>query len=490
MKLMDHINHAFYEHVPAANGVFNFFEELNAYGDIDPKFYEEFSEQLSLIFEQMENQGLTDVQPDEAAKILSKVFGDVVRKKHLANIKDFGERKDGTKRNPDARDLTPKEKEEYKTLQAQSVKDKRNRSSLPLLSLTVDEMKKIGTKGEETTYENFKLDMQKLTNLVTSKPTDIFSQNEKMAKSTEKFGNDYVYETGIPAFKGLLYNQAKGKFEVVKTCPMAGQCFIWCYARKGYYSMGSKPMKLTQRLNLLINNNAEYIKMAVDELKTLVKKHDAFTDNKEKNRVVIRWNDAGDFFNEHESIYLKTAEKIIEEMEQPIDGKIPAMLHYAYTKNSSHLISEKIHWTYSQGGTEKEDVVDVKKNKSSQAVPDVEKNPKEKTVSPSFFKDLFVRVQKGDESTLEFKDPKSGPKTLMKRIYDKYGVNAGDGKTNRFNIAMPGQKVKGASELIMQENLPRTLGEKGQYAVVVRPSGDTDIGAMRTDVKTIFLLMH
>jgi hypothetical protein len=295
------------------------------------------------------------------------------------------------------------------------------------------------------------------------------------------------YETGIPAFKGLIYDKSEDKFKVVATCPKAGSCILWCYARTGNYAMRGKPMVLMQRLNLMINDPEAYKDQAIQELITIALKDNTFEGT--GNTLVIRWNDAGDFFDAYDSIYKKLAYEIIEEIKNTsIRGKKIQMFSYAYTKNIKHLIdqSDNIHWTFSGGSVPGE----AKKSnplehKMSQVVPE------------SVFKDLFLR--KGPHLV---KDSEGMPvwaegadkEDLLQRVFDRFSIYGGNSEDNKFNIKLEGQHIPeetgSPSILVMQSDLPSQQGSQGEYAVVVLPTGDSDIGAMRKDVKTIFLCEH
>ena len=448
--------------------VFESLGKLYAISISDSELYEDICESL---FDQFDAQSVItearadakDIAPEELGRMLT----DTVRKKTLATKKT-------------EKTINPDELAEYKQLLSST--NGKNRLIFPL---TLDQMKSLGKEG----HDDFVLDTNKLIEMVNKEPKDIFSQNDKMAKTTKQFGNLYVYETGIPAFKGLLYDKKEQKFKVVSTCPKAGECILWCYARKGYYAMAQKPMKLTQRLNLMINYPERYKQKAVDELLKLAKKHKAFEGT--DNILVIRWNDAGDFFDAYDSIYKKLAQEIITEIKNTkIGGRSIEMYSYAYTKNLEHLLdkSDAIHWTFSQGAVKSQsDKANPKEHKTSQVVP------------RPMFQDLFAmdkgKYVKAQDGSAVWKDGDVSRKELLKRIFDRYSIYAGSGPDNKYNIKLAGQKVPNeepnASTIIMQADLPKQQDPMlGKYSVVVKPTGDSDIGAMRKDVRTVFLLVH
>ena len=284
----------------------NFYDALEYNEDIHDFMLEEIS--------YFEAKGLSEMTPEQVADILNKV----ARKKYLA----FKATKDAEGN----KSITPDERKEWSKLKKETQQADKTGVLLPLTLKQMAQMSGINyspaKKGDdpvktrtnaENVFKAFKADAKRFSELVTQEPSSIFSQNTKMAKTTQTFGNIFVYETGIPAYKGLRYDEKNKKFEVVSTCPMAGECILWCYARKGYYSMAEKPMKLTQRLNLMINKPDRYKEMAINELKELARKHKTYEGT--DNQLVIRWNDAGDFFSAHNHIYEKLANEIIAAIE-------------------------------------------------------------------------------------------------------------------------------------------------------------------------------
>ena len=99
--------------------------------------------------------------------------------------------------------------------------------------------------------ENYDLDA--LKKAITRRPTSLLKQNEKMKHSDGTA--DQYYNVGLPALKGLAVNEETGDFVVVDTCPGAGACKTFCYAKKGSYIMfKAVSMKQTQTLNFLLND--------------------------------------------------------------------------------------------------------------------------------------------------------------------------------------------------------------------------------------------
>ena len=110
------------------------------------------------------------------------------------------------------------------------------------------------------------VDVDDFIKKITKKPRTIFNTNEKILKSGSR--HQFVYKTGIPAFRGLIYNQAENKFEVINTCPGAGSCTTICYALKGNYIRYANSYDLmTKRLNYFLNDPDGYEKQSYLELK-------------------------------------------------------------------------------------------------------------------------------------------------------------------------------------------------------------------------------
>lgn len=138
--------------------------------------------------------------------------------------------------------------------------------------------------------------------------------------------------------KLLTYNNSKLKPDGIavwslpagKTCPMAGACAVFCYAKKGFYRM-SGPNNLRAR-NHKVSLKADFIERMDQELKT------------GKNHTV-RIHDSGDFYN---AAYV---EKWIE-----IAKRNPSIFFYAYTKSvallKSYTLPDNFKITFSYGGKE------------------------------------------------------------------------------------------------------------------------------------------
>lgn len=301
------------------------------------------------------------------------------------------------------------------------------------------------------------LDVAKFKELITTPPKQIFDQNPKMEKSDDG-GEQMTVNTGLPAIKGIIYDEAGDKFYHINTCPGAGSCQLVCYARKGFYGMNDgKVLKLIRRLNLLMNDPQEYYNMIMDELEPL-----AFKLKRQGRRsgsvpkLVMRWNDAGDFFSQK---YFDIAKKVTEDLVNAgFDVK-----SYAYTKQAKfvNLASDDFIMNFSKGSAPKElKQVDLDKNKYSDIIP------------KKLFNDIFVKkgphYVKDEKGLPTFVD--GGKEELRKRVSDAYNIDI-----NRIKY---------------HDELPPNEGKPLQYDVIVLPTGDTDISAQRKDVHKTFLAVH
>jgi len=316
----------------------------------------------------------------------------------------------------------------------------------------------IYTRGNiEKSMTDGALDVEKFKQLITAKPKTIFDQNPKMEK-TDNGGAQYTVNTGIPAISGIIYDNDNDKFYKINTCPGAGECMLVCYARKGFYGLNDgKSLKLIQRLNLLMNDPLEYFNMIMDELEPLA----LLTKRQSRKeghpiQLVIRWNDAGDFFSD---TYFDIARKVTTEL---IDSGYNVK-SYAYTKQGKYmdLTSSDFIMNFSRGANKREmDKVDIENVKQSIIVP------------REIFKDIFVTSGSSYEKTPDglpkFKDNKK--EELRQRLAKEYNIDI--------------------NTLKYLNELPPKQGDKLSLNAIVYPTGDSDIAAQREDVKITLLLIH
>lgn len=308
-----------------------------------------------------------------------------------------------------------------------------------------------GIVSSETGYAYNIVDFYEL---ITKRPDRILKQNEKMAHSdgTSKI----FYNIGLPAIKGLVGDEEKGKpdpssadggassFVIVNTCPGAGKCMIVCFATKGgYVQWQGSSLASTRMINYLYNDPDGFFNQLDKEITRLVKYN-----KRKNNQVVIRWHDSGDFFSPN---YTDMAFKLAR--------KHPNVLFYAYTKIASIVKGQKpdnFVISFSMGAhPSQEKQIDFKTTKSSVIVP------------RSLFKGL---LEKDENKKWQYKD-QNAIATIKKNISKEYGVDVNTLLTYDELMLLPWGT------------------EENKYSVIVKP-GDGDVGAARVDVLTSYLLEH
>ena len=291
-------------------------------------------------------------------------------------------------------------------------------------------------------------DLDKLRAAITNRPAKILKQNEKITHSGG--GSTVYYNIGLPALKGLAVNEATGEFVVVDTCPGAGACKVYCYAKKGgYVQWKASSMSQTRQLNFLLNDPQGYKNKLENELRSAVAKY-----GKKGTKVVVRWHDAGDFFSPE---YLDLAYSVAKDF--------PNVDFYAYTKMAGAATGAKpsnFKMNFSMGATpDQEKQIDFQTIKHSTVVP------------KQMFDDLISRdddgkVVRNDKGQIQFSD--DNLKVLKKKLASKYN--------------MPEDSV-----ITYDEMMALPVVGKPRYNVIVKP-GDGDDSANRIDVIGTWLLIH
>jgi hypothetical protein len=299
------------------------------------------------------------------------------------------------------------------------------------------------------------IDVERFRRILTMAPKTIFDKGEKSKHTVDD--SIITINTGIPALRGLVWDDEKDEFRVINTCPAAGQCAIDCYALQGFYIFNDgKNIKLAQRLQLIFQNPEMYFQQGYREAEMY-----AFEANRDNKTLEIRWNDAGDFFSER---YLRLAMRITNQLlEKKYNVK-----SYFYTKVGAMVeLGEKLGFTvtHSAGGTEK----DRPFNKKSIIVP--------RSVFIKFVKSNKGRGFAKDDSGKTLVNDKEG---LRKAIFAEYGNNT----------KYSGSETITLDSIKYTDELPGKEGAAGQFNAIVLPGGDSDAPAQRQDVKFIFLLKH
>lgn len=294
------------------------------------------------------------------------------------------------------------------------------------------------------------IDRESLKKEIMQRPATILKQNAKIQKSG---GVNYVFfNIGLPAIKGLVVDEKTGKFKIIDTCPGAGECKKFCYARKGgYVQFKRASMMSTRLLNFLVNDWDGFKNKLIGELKQQEEVY-----SKKNTKVIVRWHDSGDFFSPD---YLKVAFEIAE--------SLPNIIFYAYTKIASASSGKKpknFVMNFSKGAApEQEKQVDTKKQKHSVVVP------------KQMFSDLSRKV--GDDEydkKLEWNSLQDLDK-FKEKMSMKYGIDK--------------KSIITYKELMSIPYNPNDENIVPKYNVVV-VSGDGDDAAMRKDVIGTYLLQH
>ena len=337
------------------------------------------------------------------------------------------------------RTLSPDEMQAYLGRTAGGSKTKMDKYTMPYVHRGNIEIK---DENDRT------FDLDKLRAAITARPEKILKQNEKITHSGG--GSTVYYNIGLPALKGLAVNEATGEFVVVDTCPGAGACKVYCYAKKGgYVQWKASSMSQTRQLNFLLNDPQGYKNKLENELRSAEAKF-----GKKGTKVVVRWHDAGDFFSPE---YLDMAYSVAKDF--------PNVDFYAYTKMAGVATGSKpsnFKMNFSMGATpEQEKQINFQKTKHSTVVP------------KQMFDDLISRdddgkVVRNDKGQIQFSD--DNLKVLKKKLASKYN--------------MPEDSV-----ITYDEMMALPVASEPTYNVIVKP-GDGDDSANRSDVIGTWLLIH
>jgi len=297
---------------------------------------------------------------------------------------------------------------------------------------------------------NNNYDLDALKAMIVRRPAKILKQNEKMSKSAGE--NTMFYNIGLPALKGLAVNEKTGEFVVVDTCPGAGACKVYCYARKGgYIQYKDASMSQTRLLNYLLNDPQGFKTQFENELRK-----EQTLAQKKGRKIVIRWHDAGDFFSPE---YLDLAYQIAKDF--------PEVDFYAYTKMASVATGSKpknFIMNFSMGATpDQEKQIDFGKTKHSTVIP----------------KPMFDKYMMKDEKGKLVRDEKGRMQFASDEDLDKFKADV----AAKYKLDI--------DSIITYDEMLKTpvSDEENKYNVIIRP-GDGDISASRADVKGTYLLIH
>lgn len=300
-----------------------------------------------------------------------------------------------------------------------------------------------------------KWDLDDLAQQIMKRPSKILGTNAKMEKSRTE--GEIVYDLTLPALSGIVVDESNGDFVEITTCPGAGECQLYCYARKGGYVMfPASSMSAAQALNFLVNDPSGYMAMVDREVKTLKGKTD-----KHGIRLVVRWHDAGDFFSKE---YLDLAFEVAKNN--------PDVKFYAYTKMGEVAVGNKpanFIINFSTGAKSRE----VKKVQMHKQAGNIVKDAI--TVPKDMFRNLFVTDAKG------------------KYVKDEKGRTQvrGEAEWNAFKQELGAKYNIDPSTIITYDQMLQIPeGPKPKWHVVIFPAGHGDRAANRLDVINSFLMFH
>jgi len=308
----------------------------------------------------------------------------------------------------------------------------------------------LGKRGIELEKDMKRLTRDQFYKLITKRPPEILGQNAKMKVSG---GEKYKFvDISLPAYQGIIGDEKTKSFKVIKTCPSAAGCKVFCYASKGSYTMfPDVAVKASTVLTYLYNDFDGFVKQLKGELDR---------EGKGAHELVMRWHDAGDIISKS---YLDMMIDVAE--------STPDVIHYAYTKqidmiNKREDIPENLHFTKSLGGTEDE-LLDLDKDKTAQVVPEP----------------LFSEFKK---------NAKKGSKMLKGKKVETYEFRPEDMKIIKQRVA---DRFKFDPETIITYDelveIPYDKKDKHtpKWNVLVHHGHGDDAG-MRRDVKTVLLFAH
>jgi hypothetical protein len=298
-------------------------------------------------------------------------------------------------------------------------------------------------------------DLDDLARQITTRPRAILGTNAKMEKSATE--GEIVYDLTLPALSGIVVDEESGDFVEITTCPGAGGCQLFCYARKGGYVMfPASSMSAAQALNFLVNDPEGYTAVVNKEINSIKGKTD-----KRNIQLVVRWHDAGDFFSKE---YLDLA--------YGVANANPDVKFYAYTKmadvatgNSPKNFIINFSSGAKRGQEKKVEIHKAQGNAVKQGL----------TLPKDMFRGLFVTDAKGKY----VKDEKG--RTQVK----------GDAEWNQFkqNLAST-YKIDPDTIITYDQMLTIPEGPKPKWNVVIFPAGHGDRAANRLDVENSFLMFH
>lgn len=299
-------------------------------------------------------------------------------------------------------------------------------------------------------------DLDDLARQITTRPKMILGTNAKMAKSKEE--GAMTYDLTLPALSGIVVDEDTGDFVEIVTCPGAGECQLFCYARKGGYRMfPDSSMSAARALNFLVNDPKGYMDMFDREVKAALART-----TKAGIKLLVRIHDAGDFFSKE---YYNLAMNVARNNSGATFYFYTKMGEIATDSNApSNVVSQ-----FSGGAKSREQkVVQVHRQQGGFAKEAI-------TLPKDMFRDLFITDARGkyvkdEKGRTQVKSPAAW-KQFQQELGAKYDINP--------------------DTVITYDQMNKIPeGPTPRWNVVVFPAGHGDVGAARLDVANQFLMFH
>lgn len=321
-----------------------------------------------------------------------------------------------------------------------------------------------------------KWDLDDFAQQITTPPKQILGTNAKMAKSKEE--GAITYDLTLPALSGIVVDEDTGEFVEVTTCPGAGECQTYCYARKGGYRMfPASSMSAARALNFLLNHPREYMQMFDDE----VKKAKALAD-KHGIKLLVRVHDAGDFFS-----------KEYYDLVMDVKQDNPGTRFYFYSKMGDIASAEQpddVVGQFSPGAQSRE----VKKVQAAKAAGQQVKDAI--TLGKEEFRGLFVTDAKGkyvkdEKGRTQVSSPQAWEQ-FKQYLGHKYKIDPASVITYDEMNRIPEPGPVGEKDALQKDGTIKKVPvyAPAKWNVVVFPAGHGDLGATRRDVANQFLMFH
>lgn len=287
---------------------------------------------------------------------------------------------------------------------------------------------------------------------MTSTANAVLSKNSKISKSGTK--SQKVFDITLPALSGIVVDEETGDFVEISTCISAGECKLFCYARKGgYRQFPGSSLSAARTLNFLVNDPQGYMAMLSSEIGRASKNA-----TRQNTDVIVRWHDAGDFFSKE---YLDLA--------YGVANQHPNVRFYFYTKVADVATGDKppnVVINFSQGAIWKD------QQKIDQHIAAGNKVKQAMVIPKDMWNDLVKYSEnpvKGGKRIMSFNNNQAFT-TFKQRLASKYNVDP-------------------KSIITYDQMMTKKEGNDPYWNVIVTPN-DGDNAAYRHDVLNSFLLYH